>query len=213
MKRFEFIVSSIIIISFCISLYFYNQVPDMMASHWNIKGEVDGYSPKMQGLFLVPATLTLCVFLFTALPKIDPMKKNIKRFKKYYEGFIIIFCLFMFFVHLKIILWNIGIRIQTNIISSVLFSMLFFYIGILLEKSKRNWFIGIRTPWTLSRDDIWDKTNKICGKLFKISALITFLGFFYSIYSFYFVVLPPMMILVFANIYSYFQYEKLRDKK
>ena len=60
------------------------------------------------------------------------------------------------------------------------FAVLLFYIGILIKHAKRNWFIGIRTPWTLSSDKVWDKTHALGGKLFQVSAVITLGGIFFD---------------------------------
>lgn len=89
----------IIILSFFIGIYFYPQMPDKMASHWNIKNEVDGYLPKFWGLFLMPLVSLGMYGLFIALPRIDPLKKNIEAFKKYYFGFILIMIVFLFYIY------------------------------------------------------------------------------------------------------------------
>ena len=78
----------------------------------------------------------------------------------------------------------------------------------LIENAKMNWFIGIRTPWTLSNEDVWDKTNKIGGRFFKIAGFITFLGTFFNRYAIYFILVPILSITAFTVIYSYFEYQK-----
>jgi len=85
---------------------------------------------------------------------------------------------------------------------------LFFYIGILCENTKRNWFIGIRTPWTLSSDEVWKKTNKKGGKLFKISGLIVFTGVFLKNYLIFLILIPIISVTIYTFIYSYIEYQK-----
>ena len=77
-----------------------------------------------------------------------------------------------------------------------------------MENSKRNWFIGFRTPWTLSSDRVWKKTNKLAGKLFKISAIIAVLGVLFEQYSFYLLLVPILFSTVYAAVYSYLEYSK-----
>ena len=146
-------------------------MPEKMASHWNIKGEVDGYMSRFWGLFLMPFILFGLGLLFILILRIDPLKENIEKFKKYYDGFIILFFIFMLTIYFQVILWNLGIKIGPNVILPVGLGVLFFYVGILCENAKQNWFIGIRTPWTLSSEKVWDKTHKIVGKLFKIAGI------------------------------------------
>ncbi|MGQ9811085.1 MAG: SdpI family protein [bacterium] len=77
--------------------------------------------------------------------------------------------IFMLSIHFQVILWNVGNKISPNLTLQLGIGLLCFYIGILLKNAKRNWFIGIRTPWTVSSEKVWDETHKIAGKLFKIA--------------------------------------------
>ena len=89
-RKAEIIVVGIVILSFVVSIYFYPQLPEKMATHWNARGQVDGYMSKDWGLFLMPGVILLIALLFIAIPKIDPLKVNIEKFRKYYDGLIIL---------------------------------------------------------------------------------------------------------------------------
>lgn len=210
MRKSEIVVFCIVVLSFIIGAYFYPQLPDKIASHWNTQGSVDGYMPKLLGVFLLPLILIGICLLFFIIPKIDPLKNNIGKFKNYYEGFIVLFSVFMLSVYMQLILWNIGIELSPNFIFPIGIGILFFYIGILCENSKRNWFIGIRTPWTLSNDKIWDKTNKLGGKLFKLAGIISIIGVFFHDYALLFVIVPVILVAVFTAVYSYVEYRKVK---
>jgi len=207
-RKSEIAIIGIIVLSFVIGICFYPQMPEKMASHWNAKGQVDGYMSKFWVLFLMPLVLAGLALLCFAIPKIDPLKANIERFRKYYDGFIILLFVFLVSVDLQDILWNLGIKISPNVILPIGLGLLFFYIGILCEHSKRNWFIGIRTPWTLSSEKVWDKTHKIGGKLFKIAGAITFVGVFFQNYVLFFVIIPVLVVAIYTIVYSYFEYQK-----
>jgi len=114
----------------------YPLMPEWIASHWNARGEVDGYLLKFWGLFLLPLIFTGVVLLLIAVPRIDPLRDNIEAFRKYYDGFIILFSIFLFLIHLQVILWNIGVNISPAATVPVGVGLLFFYIGILCEKSR-----------------------------------------------------------------------------
>ncbi|MCS7181057.1 MAG: DUF1648 domain-containing protein, partial [bacterium] len=187
MRKIIFVYFIIILVSLGFSFYFYPILPEKIITHWNFEGKADGYMSKNTGLFLMPGIIAFLTVLFFIIPEIDPLKENIKKFRKYYDNFILLFILFLFLIHLQIILWNLGIKISPNLILSFGFSFLFFYTGILLEKSKRNWFIGIRTPWTLSSDNIWERINRIGSKLFKISGFIALTGIFIRNYFLIFI--------------------------
>ncbi len=208
MRKSEITILGIILLSLIISIYFYPQMPEKIASHWNSQGQVDGYMSKFWGLFLMPFILVGLALLFVAIPRIDPLKANIEKFRKYYDGFIILFSIYMLSIQFHVILWNIGIEISPNVILPIGLGPLFFYIGILCENAKRNWSIGIRTPWTLSNDAVWNKTHKIGGKLFKIVGVVAFLGIFFQKYAVFFILVPAILVVVYTIIYSYFEYQK-----
>lgn len=199
------VIFGIVLVSFAVSVYFYSQMPERIASHWNVHGQVDGYLSKSRGLFLMPCILIGLTLLFAAVPRLDP---HIEKFRKYYDGFIILFFVFMLSVHLQVILWNAGIRINPNMILPVGLGILFFYTGILCENTTRNRFIGIRTPWTLSSEKVWEKTHKVGGKLFRVAGVIALFGIFFSKYALFFILVPVIFTAVYAVIYSYREYQK-----
>jgi uncharacterized membrane protein len=204
------IAALIVLASFLISAYFYPVLPDEIASHWDASGNVNGYMPRFWGLFLVPMISSGILLLFLAIPKIDPLKQNIKKFRGDFDNFIIIIMLFMLFVHILTILWNIGIFIGVGQILSPAFGILLYYSGVLIEKSKRNWFIGIRTPWTLSSDKVWDKTAILGGKLFKIAGIISLFGLIFTDLFVFFVLVPIILFTFYLFVYSYLEYKKIR---
>jgi len=209
LRKSEIISLLIIMISFIIGIYFYSLLPDKVASHWNAKGEVDGYMSKFGGLFLMPIISLVLLLLFIIIPKIDPLKHNIEKFRKYFDGFIVLMMLFLFYLYILTILWNIGVRFNFVHLLVPIFSIFFYYCGILIQKAQRNWFIGIRTPWTLSNEQVWNKTHKIGGILFKIAGIISLIGILLPEYALFFVICPVIIASLFPVIYSYFAYQKL----
>ncbi|MCD6450359.1 MAG: SdpI family protein [Thermotogaceae bacterium] len=208
LRKSEITVFIIVLFAFIVSVCFYSKVPEKMASHWSAKGEVDGYTSKFFGLFFLPFVFAGLALLFVLIPKIDPLKENIEKFRKYYDGFIILFSIYMVAMHFQIILWNVGIKINPGVFIAIGMGVLLFYIGILCENSKRNWFIGIRTPWTLSSEIVWEKTHKIGGKLFKIAGIITFIGAFFPNWAVLFIIIPVISVTIYVIVYSYFEYQK-----
>ena len=212
MKRTKIIIFLIIVLSFAVGFYFYPQMPEKMASHWNAAGKVDGYMPKFWGLFLMPIISLIMALFFLWIPKIDPMKENIQKFRKYFDDFIILMMLFLFYIYFLSLFWNLGQRFNMVYMITPSFAVLFYYIGVMTEKAKRNWFIGIRTPWTLSSEAVWDKTHKIGGKLFKISALLALAGIFFGRYAILFVIMPVMLTAIYTFVYSYLEYQRIVKK-
>lgn len=205
---FRKIIVGLIVFSFAIGIYVYPQMPNMMASHWNTEGQVDGYMSKFWGLFLMPFAIVGLSLLFIIIPIIDPLKSNIEKFRVHYDRFIILLIFYLFLIHIFVIVWSFGYRFNILYFMMPALGFLFYYAGILTENAKMNWFIGIRTPWTLSNEDVWNKTHKIGGMLFKIAGLIVFSGAFFSEYTIFFILVPILSVVVFTVIYSYVEYQK-----
>ena len=212
MKKTNIFIFIVILASFVIGAYFYPQFPDKIASHWNVQGHVDGYMSKSWGLFLLPMILLVMWLMFILIPKIDPLKHNIEKFRKYFDAFIALIVLFLFYLYILTIFWNMGARFDMGRALMPAMGILFYFAGILINHSKRNWFIGIRTPWTLSSDNVWDKTHQLGAKLFKIAGVIAFLGIFFPKIAFWLVIIPIILFAVFVSVYSYILYKKEEKK-
>lgn len=208
MRKTELFAIAVILLSFVIGAYFYSSMPDRMTSHWNAAGEVDGHMPKFWGLFLMPIISAGLFLLYAIIPSIDPRKENIEKFRKYYDGFITLMMLFLLYIYLLSIWWNLGARFDFVMMMVPAFAALLYYVGILLENARQNWFIGIRTPWTLSSEKVWDKTHRIGGKLFKVAAIIALFGIEAPNYAIWLIVAPAIFIAIYTVIYSYLEYRK-----
>ena len=189
---------------FAIAIYFYPLLPEKMAIHFSAAGIPNGFIGKFWGIFVIPVGSLVLYGLLLAIPRIDPLKKNIQEFRPYYNIFVFILLVFLLYLEIGIILWNVGIRINMLRFVSFLAGVLYVYIGILLLKSKRNWFVGIRTPWTLSNDAVWEKTNRLGGRLFIINGIMVVLSFFTGKYIVLFMVWITLGLVLFLFVYSYF---------
>ena len=213
MRKVTAAITGLVLLSFILSIYFYPQVPDQMATHWDSQGEVNGYMSKFWGTFFMPLLITGLVILFLVIPKIDPRKENIEMFRKHYEGFRLVLIIFLVLVHLHILLWNTGTQISPNAVIPLGMGLLFYYAGVLTENAEQNWFIGIRTPWTLSSENVWKRTNCLGGKLFRIAGITAFSGVFFPEYAIYFILVPAVIVAVITVVYSYLEYKKeLKEK-
>jgi len=208
MKKINIIIFLIIVASFAIGAYFYPRFPEKVASHWNANGQVDGYMSRFWGLFLMPIISVIMWLMFILIPKIDPMKKNIDKFRKYFDAFIVFIMLFLFYIYLLTVSWNMGVRF--DMVGKIIFpiAVLFYFSGILMNHAERNWFIGIRTPWTLSSDNVWNKTHKVGAKLFKIAGVIALIGLLFPKIAIWLAIIPALAFSVYVFVYSYFEHKK-----
>jgi uncharacterized membrane protein len=203
----------VVALAFLLGIVLYPQMPDPMASHWNASGEVDGYMSKFWGVFLMPLLLVGLLFLMFLVPKLDPLKKNIDKFRKYYDGLILLISGFLLYIYVLTLVWNLGYRFNMGLMMAPAMGLLFYYIGILLENAKRNWFIGIRTPWTISSEKVWNKTHKLGSKMFKTSGIIALFGVLAQNYAYLLVIVPVLFSSAYLVAYSYFEYRKEGKRK
>jgi uncharacterized membrane protein len=203
MRTAEWIVLAIVMVSFVLGWTLYDRMPERMASHWNASGEVDGFMPRFWGLFFAPIVMAGLFLLFLAIPRTDPLKDNIEAFRIYFDRFIILLFLFLLYLYLLTIFWNLGRQFVMIRFLAPGFAVLFYFSGALLERTKRNMCIGIRTPWTLASDRVWERTHRLGGMLFKIAGVLALGGIVFPSHAIWFVLVPVLAAALVATVYSY----------
>jgi len=204
-----FITIFLIAFALVFSISVYNRLPEQMASHWNENSQVDGYMSRFWGAFMMPLVVLGMLAVFLVIPNIDPLKANIAKFRGQFNTFITLIVAFMTYVHILTMLWNLGYD-QFNMGSAMMpaLGLVFIFAGIMMRKAKRNFFIGIRTPWTLSSDTVWDEIHRIGSVLFIASGIIAMLGVFFENYAIWLVLVPVLGSTIFLLVYSYVLYQR-----
>jgi len=198
---------AIIALMFISGAYIYPSMPETMATHWDADGNVNGYSTRPVGVFLIPAITFGIYILMLAIPHIAVYRKNIESFKQYYFYMIAGIVIFLAVVQSAMLAANMGYAFDMSYIIMPTIAVLFYGIGIILEKTRRNFFIGIRTPWTLSSDAVWEKTNRIGSKMFRVFGVLAVLSLFVPGGLMFFIV-AVFIGVVYLFLYSYLEYKK-----
>lgn len=194
----------IILIASLAGILLWNQLPDSMASHWGVNDQVNGYTTKFLGVFLMPVIATGMLLLFLVIPTIDPLKANIKQFREYFNTFIALIITFLVYIHALTLVWNMGytsFRMSTAMLPGM--GLLFIFMGLMITKARRNFFIGIRTPWTLSSDKVWDETHRLGGKLYMAAGVLALFGAFFPDQALWFIMFPIIGASLVSVVYSY----------
>jgi uncharacterized membrane protein len=188
-----------------LSLAVYGRLPQPMASHWDTNDQVNGTISRFWGAFLMPVMALAMLGLFLLIPAIDPLKANIAKFRGFFNNFIVLLMVFFLYVHVLTILWNLGVqsfRMSAALLPAI--GLIFILAGLMMRQAKRNFFIGIRTPWTLSSDRVWDETHRIGGPLFIVSGVLALVGAFLPGAAAYWLVIGPVLAsTLFVVVYSY----------
>lgn len=205
-SRAEIAVLVLVLASFAAGCYFYPMLPERVASHWNARGEVDGYMPRFWGAFLMPLISLVLLATFVVIPRVDPKRRNIQKFRGYFNGFIVTIFLFLLYLYGLSIAWNLGHRFELIQYLMPAFAVLFWVAGVLIGKAEQNWTVGIRTPWTLSSETAWRKTHVLAAKLFKVTGSLTLVGTFFPEDAMWFLFVPLIIAVLVPYVYSYFLY-------
>ncbi len=207
--RTTLIVLAIIFIIFAaLGAYAYPRLPEWVASHWNAAGQVDGYSSRTSGLLLLPLMVLGITVLLLFVPEIDPLKANIAQFRRDYNSIVVLTAVFMLYLYLLNLLQNLGLHFNMVQWMMPAFGVLFYAIGGLLGKAKRNFFIGIRTPWTLSSDFVWQQTHRRGALLFKIAGAIILLGMLLPQYAMWIMLGACTVAALYTVVYSYWLFQR-----
>ncbi len=207
-----FVIILLIAVATLSGLVLWERLPERMASHWNAADQVDGYTSRFWGVFLMPLISLGMTALFLVIPLIDPLRENIARFRGVFNTFIVILIAFMLYVHFLTLAYNVGIHFAMSRMMLPAMGGLLFFIGELIRQAKRNWFIGIRTPWTLSDDRVWGETHRLGSLLFKGAGVLTVVSAFIGAAGMW-LMMGVLLIAVFVPIvYSYLLFERYRKE-
>lgn len=140
--------------------------PDRFPVHWNLRGEVDRYGGRFEGMLVLPLVTLALYLLLTFLPRIDPGKRNYANFAGAYA---VLRLAIVAFLGALYVFMQAAARGRTLDLGGILpFAMgaLFLVLGNVMGKLRPNWFVGIRTPWTLSSAESWNRTHRAGGWVF-----------------------------------------------
>lgn len=208
----EFIPLAFLILTMFSSVFFYNNLPERIATHWNFAGEVDGWSSGQTQAIVFPLLAIGMYLLFLLIPYLDPKKERYEQFSKIYHIFKNIILALIVIIYFVVGLNGLGYNLPVGVIMPGLIGLLFIVLGNYMGKIKMNWFMGIRTPWTLSSEEVWNKTHRFGGKMFILAGLLMVAEIFLPT-GWKLPVFIIMMVTLLAGTvgYSYFAY--LKEKK
>lgn len=161
-----------VILPFLYLAFIWNTLPEKVPIHWNMNGEIDGWGEKLQ-LLLIPFVLPVLVYIiFLIVPKIDPKNKIEKIGNKYHQ---LKFAMVLFMSALAVLIIYSSSNQSSKSITKyifVLIGFLFVVLGNYFKTIKPNYFIGIKTPWTLENETVWKETHSLAGKLWFVGGLV-----------------------------------------
>ena len=208
----KFIGAMLFVITFaCLvtGVLVYPALSIQMISHWNAAGHANGMIGKFWGVFLLPIVMLVFVGLWAILPRIDPIARGFKGFRYAYDFLWFLIIAFLAYVYALSLGANLGWQFNMSTAIMPMLAVLIFCLGALMPSLKRNWFVGIRTPWTISSDAVWNKTHRLGGVLFEIAGVFILVGSFVSPrIALWLIVIPILAAALVSAIYSYVLFKR-----
>lgn len=212
-RTFWLLFLILMLLTAAVTLWAYPRLPDIIPTHWNAQGQADNFSEKSGSIWILPIMMVGTTLLLVFLPKLDPLRKNVALFSDVYYTFVLLVNGFFLYLHILTLWIGMGSRIQMVQWLVPAYAALCACCGWMVGRAKPNWFIGLRTPWTLSDERVWDQTHALGRKTFYLAAAATLPGIFWPQASFFFLIGPLLLASIIPVIYSYFLHRKLHSQR
>jgi uncharacterized membrane protein len=194
----------LIVAAVALSIFYYPQLPERMATHWGASGEANGYSSRLWGAWMLPLLMALIWMILRAIPHIDPRRANYEKFAGMYDALVILILAFMLLMHVVVLMGATGTQIRMERVLMPSVGVFIAIMGLLIPRVHPNWFVGIRTPWTLTSDLSWERTHKVGGPLFVMLGVVMIASSFLAPeVAIWILVAAALAIVIFLFAYSY----------
>lgn len=186
-----------------VNLLFYKKMPETLPTHWGFNNKIDGYSSKFTTLITTPLLLIFLNIISCFMLDNDPKNKDKNNFVITIGKATIPLVMLITFV--ISVFYGLGKKINVMVIISIFVGFLLILIGNYLPKTKRNYTVGLKLPWTLNSDENWNKTHRVAGYFFILGGIFFLLTPFIG--NEYLIFLTFMIIGIIPAIYSFYLYK------
>ncbi|MCC6936337.1 MAG: SdpI family protein [Thermomicrobiales bacterium] len=150
----------------------YDRLPDSVPTHWNARGEIDAWMPKSIGAFAIPLTSAFVSILCVLAPALSPKGFEMNRMERVYPTMVAAIAAAMLYVTILMLRAALGTLVAMHHHAVGIAGLVFVVVGNYLGKSTRNFFFGIRTRWTLTSDEVWERTHRFAGPVFVVAGFV-----------------------------------------
>jgi uncharacterized membrane protein len=202
----------LIIILYVAGFILYPYLPDNVPSHWNIYGQVDGYTSKTFHIIFFPSLILGLYLLMSFAPLIDPKPESYSKFKGVFGNFRLILVLVFTGMYVATTLTGLGIPVSVSKVVRFAIGIMLLFVGNYFGKIRHNYTFGIKTPWTLASEEVWNKTHRISGPLWVITGLVWILSIFIAEKPAFILDMAVLAIVSgFGILYSFILFNRLKN--
>lgn len=163
----------LVVAMFVAAFVLYPNLPAIVPTHWNFRGEADGFSSRLFGAFLLPCIGVVFLVLFPVLRRLDPKAENYAAFRTTWEWIQTAILGFMTYVFVVQMVATLRPAQSAMVGQYIVFGVgvLFVLLGNFMGKIRQNYFVGLRTPWSLADPEVWQKSQRIAGYAFVLGGI------------------------------------------
>ena len=211
LKRANLISLGFVVATFVVIAWFWGRLPDPYPTHWNIHGEADGFTPMPWGALLLPLTQAFLWLVLVVAPWVSPRRFRLEPMRVF-GSFVILISAFFTAMTAVGVADALGRHQAVGRMLPIFIGALLMGLGNYLGKTTPNFFIGVRTPWTLASPVVWERTHRLAAWMFVTTGLVVMVIGALSAHASLAILLVLVPALVPA-VYSYVVYRRLEGVK
>ncbi|HEX8946117.1 MAG TPA: SdpI family protein [Gemmatimonadaceae bacterium] len=199
----------LIAVTAIVSAVAYPRLPETVPSHWNLRGQVNAWQSRGQAALLMPVLMLVLWGVMRGLPAIDPRRANYAKFQPTYDFMIGAVLTLVALIHLAVLGFALGLPISIHRVAPIALGLVLIAIGNQLPRARSNWWFGIRTPWTLSNERVWERTQRVGGYLMTVAGGVVIVSALVAGSMALFVIIACVAAFALGStIYSYFAWRQ-----
>jgi uncharacterized membrane protein len=193
--------------AFALSAWLYPSLPEKIPTHWNIEGQADGYGPKEVAAWLLPAIALGLLGFMCLIPQLSPRGYQVDVHGRAFSVLLVALTALFVFIHLMSLAAAMrpGLEVGRPLVAGVMVFLA--ALGMTFSGIKRNFFIGVRVPWTIASERVWDDTHHLAARVWVVGGILgAVLGAVGLTLPALLLVAPMALVPI---VYSFFRYRQL----
>jgi uncharacterized membrane protein len=210
-RNYYFIGVGLIVLVLAMTAIAYPHLPDRVPTHWDAHGNVNGWSDKSKLFIIQPGMMAGILLLFWALPWLSPKHFEVDSFRTTYLFIMLAILATLAYIHVLIIAAGLSWHIDVGraVVGGV--CLLIALLGNVLGKVRRNFYVGIRTPWTIANEHVWNATHRLAAKTFFAGGLLGLVAVILNA-PFWLPVVAILAAALIPTVYSLAFYKQLEKR-
>jgi uncharacterized membrane protein len=171
-QKYYLAAAVVILATLAGTLVAYPHLPNIVPTHWDAQGHVNGWGPKWSLFLFGPGLMLFIVLMFSALPWLSPKKFEVDSFRATYLYIMIVIVALLAYCQLLVLISALGMVLDVSRALEGGVSLLIALLGNVMGKVRRNFYVGVRTPWTIANEQVWNSTHRFAAKTFFAAGLL-----------------------------------------